>query len=161
MRTKSCRIVSVPYCQAGVAAVEFAIIVFVLLLAGAGIAEFGRAFWYYDAVLKGTRDAARYLSIVPTSSLTTASATAQEIVVRAATSGGVPDFGNANVTVSCAPTACNAAVLPSDITRVTVSAAYPLSIGAVFPFIASASGNTGNAVFAVTLAPHTTMPYMW
>lgn len=147
--------------QDGVASVEFAITMFMLLLIGAGIVEFGRAFWYYDSVAKGTRDAARYLSTIPTASLAGAGGTAQAIVVGAATTGGVPGFGNANVSISCAPTACGAAVLPTDITSVTVSAQYALSIGALFPFIASANGNDGNSTFAVTLAPHTTMPYMW
>ena len=139
---------------------EFAIIMFVLFLIGAGIVEFGRAFWYYDAVVKGTRDAARYLSTVPTGSLAgVGTTTAGNIVVGTATAGGVPEFSAANVSISCAPTACGSAVMPSNITSVTVSAQYPMSIGAVFPFITSA--NAGSSAFTVTLAPHTTMPYLW
>lgn len=145
--------------QQGVAAVEFAIVVFILLLIGAGIVEFGRAFWYYDAMSKGTRDAARYLSTVPTASLGGAVATAQTMVASAATAGSVPAFTAANVTIDCAPTACGAALRPTDIASVRASVQYPLSIGSIFPFIASASG--GSSAFAVTLAPHTTMPYLW
>jgi Flp pilus assembly protein TadG len=141
--------------QKGVAAVEFAIIMFVLLLIGAGIVEFGRAFWYYDAMLKGTRDAARYLSSVPTANLSGAATTARQMVVGEAVAGGVPAFSTTNVTVSCAPTACAAAVLPTDISSVTVRAQYALGIGAVFPFIGGGGAST------VTLAPHTTMPYLW
>lgn len=141
--------------QAGVAAVEFAFVMIVLLLIGAGIVEFGRAFWYYDAIAKGTRDAARYLSTVPTASLGGAGASAQQMVVSSATAGGVPAFSNANVTISCAPTACAAGVLPTDISSVTVSTQYALGIGTLFPFIGGGSPTT------VTLAPHTTMPYMW
>src|SRR5574340_1370765 len=89
--------------QSGTAAVEFAVVVFVLLLVGAGIVEFGRALWYYDAVAKGTRDAARYMSTVPTPSLGAAQATAQDIVVRAATAAGVAEFAGANVTITCEP----------------------------------------------------------
>lgn len=146
--------------QQGVAAVEFAIVVFILLLIGAGIVEFGRAFWYYDAMSKGTRDAARYLSTVPTASLGGAVTTAQAMVASAATAGGVPAFnGAANVTIDCVPTACDAALRPTDIASVRASVRYPLNIGSIFPFIASASG--GSSAFAVTLAPHTTMPYLW
>jgi Flp pilus assembly protein TadG len=145
--------------QGGVVAVEFALVMFVLLLIGAGIVEFGRAFWYYDAMAKGTRDAARYLSTVPTATLGSVAAHAQARVVNAATAGGVPDFANSHVSISCEPIACAAAVLPTDIASVTVSVRYPMSIGALFPFIASAS--SGGVTYAVTLAPYTTMPYMW
>ena len=47
----------------GVAAVEFALLLFLLLILVAGIVEFGRAFWYYDALAKATRDGARFLSM--------------------------------------------------------------------------------------------------
>lgn len=141
--------------QHGAATIEFAISVCVLLLIGAGIVEFGRAFWYYDAIAKGTRDAARYLSIIPKANLGAAGATAQAIVADAATAGGVPGFSSANVTIACAPT-CSAV----PITSVTASATYALEIGAIFPFIASAGGGA-NSTFSVNLAPHTTMPYLW
>jgi Flp pilus assembly protein TadG len=141
--------------QQGVAAVEFAVIMFVLFLIGAGVVEFGRAFWYYNAMLKGTRDAARYLTAVPTMNLPSAGTTARQIVVRAATSGGVPAFSSANVDISCAPVLCSAAVMPSDIRSVTVRTQYDLGIGSVFPFIG------GGGAATVTLSPQTTMPYLW
>lgn len=147
--------------QHGIAAVEFAILAFVLLPLIAGVIEFGRAFWYYDAVLKGTRDAARYLSTVPAAQLADATAltTAKNIAVQASTAGGVRGFTSANVSVNCAPTACGAVVAPSDVTQVTVTAQYPISIGSLLPFIGPAAAAGGG--YAVTLAPHTTMPYMW
>jgi hypothetical protein len=46
--------------QRGVAAVEFAILLPVLLLIVFGITEFGRALYYYNTIVKATRDAARY-----------------------------------------------------------------------------------------------------
>lgn len=144
-----------PFChpisrQRGVAAVEFAIVVFILLLIGAGLVEFGRALWYYDALAKGTRDAARYLSVVPAATLASESATAKDIVAQAATAAFVPDFTTANVSVACVPAACVA------VTEVTVTATFPMTLGALFPFVASDS-----QTFAVTLQPHTTMPYLW
>jgi len=48
--------------QFGVAAVEFAIILPVLLSVAFGIVEFGRAMYEYDSLVKNTRAAARYLS---------------------------------------------------------------------------------------------------
>jgi Flp pilus assembly protein TadG len=46
--------------QRGVAAVEFAILLPLLLLIVFGITEFGRALHYYNTIVKATRDAARY-----------------------------------------------------------------------------------------------------
>lgn len=154
-----------PIRQRGVAAVEFAVLVFVLLLIGAGLVEFGRTLWYYNALAKGTRDAARYLSTVPAGTLGGQTATAQNIVVQAATAAFVPGFSSANVTAVCAPTACASVVQPSDVTQVTVSASFPLTVGALFPFVSSGAGGytfaPGASGNALTLTPHTTMPYMW
>lgn len=46
--------------QRGVAAVEFAILLPILLLIVFGITEFGRALYAYNTLVKATRDAARY-----------------------------------------------------------------------------------------------------
>lgn len=151
--------------QRGVAAVEFAVLVFLLLVIGAGLVEFGRALWYYNALAKGTRDAARYLSTVPAGNLSSETATAQNVVVQAATAALIPGFANTNVTVACAPTSCSAVVLPTDVTQVTVSASFPMTLGSLFPFVSSGGGGYEFAPqatgYGVTLAPHTTMPYMW
>lgn len=50
--------------QRGVAAVELGILIIPLMLIAFGITEFGRAFFQYNALVKGTRDAARFLSAV-------------------------------------------------------------------------------------------------
>lgn len=145
--------------QHGVAAVEFALIVFVLLLIIAGIVEFGRAFWYYDALSKGTRNAARMLSATPTVNLGTAvAADLQTIVVDSAEKARIPSFTSANVSYSCAPIACSAATSPGSIDYVTVQATYTLVIGSLVPFISS----TGVApLWTVTFTPYTTMKYMY
>lgn len=162
-----------PATQQGVAAVEFAIVVFILLLIAAGMVEFGRVFWYYDALAKGTRDAARYLSTVPTASMTATGACgisgmsgvacAKDVVVRAASAARVPGFAAGNVSVVCTPTDCDAATKPSDVTRVTVSASFVMTLGALFPFVSSTGPGSvaAGTIPGVTLAPHTTMPYMW
>ncbi|MBC8746945.1 MULTISPECIES: TadE/TadG family type IV pilus assembly protein [Paraburkholderia] len=46
----------------GVAAVEFALVLIPLVLLVAGVSEFGRAIYQYEALTKSTRNAARYLS---------------------------------------------------------------------------------------------------
>lgn len=50
--------------QRGAAAVELGILILPLMMIAFGITEFGRAFFQYNALLKGTRDAARFLSAV-------------------------------------------------------------------------------------------------
>ena len=50
------------YTQKGVAAVEFAILLPVLVLICFGITEYGRAMYQYDALTKSVRNAVRYMS---------------------------------------------------------------------------------------------------
>ena len=47
----------------GVAAVELAILLVPLVLLTFGMTEIGRAVYYYNSLLKSTRDASRYLSM--------------------------------------------------------------------------------------------------
>jgi Flp pilus assembly protein TadG len=54
-----------PFPQRGVAAVEFAILLPLLLFIVFGITEFGRAIFYYNTLVKATRDAARYVAGLP------------------------------------------------------------------------------------------------
>jgi len=53
---------SFPNRMRGSAAVEFAIVLIPLVLLVAGVAEYGRAIYQYEALTKSTRAAARYLS---------------------------------------------------------------------------------------------------
>lgn len=48
--------------QKGVAAVEFAILLIPLVMLGYGTAEFGRAIYQYNTLVKATRDATRFIS---------------------------------------------------------------------------------------------------
>ena len=52
-----------PRKQNGVAAVEFGLLLVPLVTLAFGITEFGRAMYQYNTIAKGTRDAARYLSV--------------------------------------------------------------------------------------------------
>ena len=147
--------------QRGIAAVEFAILVFVLLLIGAGLVEFGRTLWYYDAFAKGTRDAARYLSSMPASRMGGEVDNARQLVVGAANAALVPGFAIGNVQVHCAPGECNTITGPGDVTEVTVRVDFPVTLGLLFPFVSSAGGAPQASRQAVTLTPQTTMPYLW
>jgi len=140
--------------QRGAAAIEFALLLIPLMMIVTGIIEFGRAFWYYDALAKSTRDAARFLSNSRVSTAVAIDATlkdqARTIVVNAATLAQVPSFTTGDVDVDCDPD-CDAP------TYVTVSInAYPMTIGGWIPvFIPS-----GATTWDTTFSPYTTMRYM-
>lgn len=138
----------------GVAAVEFALLLIPLLMIVTGIIEFGRAFWYYDALAKSTRDGARYLSNSRASSTVAIDMTLQDqaiaMVVNAATAANIPDLSTLIVEVHC-DTNCGAAP-----TYVTVSVTYPITIGGWIPVFVP----TGATTWSSTLSPYTTMRYM-
>lgn len=143
-------------CKArGVAAVEFALLLILLLMIVAGIIEFGRTFWYYDALTKATRDGVRFLSNARASSIVAIDDALKQqaitMVVEAATAANVPNFSEDDVDeVDCDPN-CNAPVY------VTVSIdAYPVTIGGWIPFVTP----TGATAWGVKLSPSTTMRYM-
>ncbi|MGB9150883.1 MAG: TadE/TadG family type IV pilus assembly protein [Burkholderiales bacterium] len=145
--------------QRGAAAVELAIILPLIMMMLAGITEFSRAFWYYNALDKATRDAARYLSALPTAEMATTStrtsrfATARNLVAAAASD---PDSGAqvrpaitpANVEVSCEPTSC---ISPISITVNIVN----FQMESAIPFVLLDVGR-----FGLSPMPSTTMPFM-
>jgi Flp pilus assembly protein TadG len=143
----------------GAAAVELAIVIIVMLVMTAGIVEFGRAFWYYTALDKATRDAARYLSAVPEADMVDASKAAAAVtkakglVVAAVNDAGVrPAVGAGDVDVACDPDCAG-----SKPNNITVSISSPITLGGWFPFI---SGPSGGKYAGFNLSTHTTMRYM-
>lgn len=161
---KKTRFSSLPGAQRGAAAVEFAFILPLLLLIFTGMIEFGRAMWHYDALAKGARDAARYLSTVPTVELGSEAASAtsitRAIVANAASRAGVAGLTPAtDITIACAPTACGSALFPADVTTVSVNLNYPFVIGGWIPVFGPSPGDAPS-VIATALAPHVTMRYM-
>lgn len=140
--------------QHGVAAIEFALLLVLLLMFVSGVVEFGKSFWYHDALTKATRDGARYLSNIRVSTLVALDAATQDqakaMVVNAATLAQVPSFTAADVTVSCEPN-CTAPVY----VKVAVNA-YPITIGGWMPIILPVGTTTWNT----TLSPSTSMRYM-
>ena len=148
--------------QRGVAVIEFALVLTLLITLMAGIFEIGRAFWYYDALTKATRDGARLMAVSPKASLTTAVtggvAKAKTQVVDAVTAAGVPSFTTANVDVICLDAAfddstCVNGTAPGGV-RVQITG-YTMTIGQFIPFLIGANSN-----YSAALTPHTTMRYM-
>jgi len=139
----------------GAAAVEFAIVLSLMLLITAGIFEFGRAFQYYDALAKATRDGARLMSDAPKATISSvAVSNAKNLVVAAANAANLkPLLTTADVVVTCTPAACADGTAPTDV-EVSISG-YTITIGGVMPFVSGTTSYTG-----VPLAPHTTMRYM-
>lgn len=88
--------------QSGVAAIEFALIIPVIIMLMAAAYEFGRISWQYNTVQQAAYAGARYLSSAPRAEITSpagrdaAVATARQIVLDALSAGGVdfPDPGS-------------------------------------------------------------------
>ena len=144
-----------PSVERGAAIVEFAIVLSLMLLITAGIFEFGRAFQYYDALAKATRDGARYMSAAPKATINSVAVSdAKNLVVNAANAANVaPVLTIAEVVVTCTPAACADGTAPADV-EVSITG-YSINIGGVMPFVSGTTSYSG-----VTLAPHTTMRYM-
>lgn len=130
----------------GAVAVEFGFVIVLMMLIVGGLIEFGRVFWYLDALTKATRDGARYLSTVSLP-IDTDDATATALVKAAATQAGLPGFDTDNVVITCDPD-CDT----PDYVTVSVTG-YSVGLGSWFPSLTWASGN-------LPLGPHTTMRYM-
>jgi len=149
--------------QRGAAAIEFAFVLPLLLVIFSGMVEFGRAMWHYDALAKGARDAARYLSTLPAAELTAQAAsptsTTRTIVSHAATEAGVAGLAAADITITCAPRPCASVLSPADVTTVSVAVDYPFVIGSWVPLFGPRAGDAASAA-ATTLSPHVTMRYM-
>ncbi|HJV26053.1 MAG TPA: TadE/TadG family type IV pilus assembly protein [Aromatoleum sp.] len=152
--------------QRGVAAVELALVIIFLLLLVAGIVEFGRAFWYYDALTKATRDGARMLSVADRATFTSGTfiGDAKDRVVHTANAANVkPALTSSQVSVTCLDASFNAigcasgAGAPANV-RVAISG-YSITIGGMIPFL-SPTGGSPKVYSGVALAPQTTMRYM-
>lgn len=145
--------------QRGAIAVEMAILVVVMFLIMAGIVEFSRAFWYYNALDKATRDAARFMSTVTkveieNSTKTTAAVAVAKSLALITVNGAnvIPAIVAADVAILCDAAACTG----TKPINVTATVTLVMNIGSIFPFVNVTNGSYGN----VTLAPSTTMRYM-
>lgn len=148
--------------QRGVAAVEFAFVLVIMLLVMAGMVEFGRTLWYADALTKATRDGARLMSSWPVETISSNGLGAvRNITQDSANAAKVsPPLVAANVQVQCLNDAfgtvvCTDGTAPANV-RVSITG-FTVSLGEWFPFI----GSDGLISFsAIPLTPYTTMRYM-
>ena len=146
--------------QHGGAAVELALVFLVLATMMAGIFEFGRVFWYYNALTKATRDGARMMSISPKATIASvAVGNAKTLVVNSVIAANVPSFVAANVAVTCltatlAVGTCTDGTAPGGV-RVQITG-YTITIGLFSPFYVPNS----NTSITANPSPHTTMVYM-
>jgi Flp pilus assembly protein TadG len=148
-----------PAPQHGSLIVEFALVLTLMITLVAGIIEFGRTFWYYDALSKATRNAARTLAVSNPATIASVSlAAARNEVNLAASNAGVPFFSTANVAVACLDsnmngTTCTDGTKPAGV-RISVTG-YSIFLGSHIPFLLG-----GSKTYTLNLAPATTMPYM-
>lgn len=88
--------------QRGVAAIEFGLLLVPLVMLAFGITEFGRAMYQYNTIAKGTRDAARYMSVQTAGDANAMSAARCLVVYGKTACSGTPlvtGLGVGNVTV--------------------------------------------------------------
>lgn len=76
--------------QRGVAAIEFGLLLVPLVMLAFGITEFGRAMYQYNTIAKGTRDAARYMSVQTPGNADAMSAARCLVVYGTTTCSGAP-----------------------------------------------------------------------
>ncbi len=152
-----------PGLQKGVAVVEFGLLSVLLLMIVGAIIEFGRVFWYYDALTKATRDGARLMSKADKSIIASIEVNAaRNLVVTAVNSAKVsPNLTTGNVSVECLNTsysviACVDGTAPENV-RVTIIN-FDVVIGGLMPLFVATGGLADYD--AVALAPHTTMRYL-
>jgi hypothetical protein len=147
--------------QDGAVAVEFAFVLVILLLIMAGMIEFGRTFWYADALTKATRDGARVMSSWPVVTMSQVSSATRTLTLNSANAAHInPQLKPENVLVECLsaafnPIACADGTAPDNV-RVRITG-FTVNLGEWFPLI----GQDGLLSFnGVALTPHTTMRYM-
>jgi Flp pilus assembly protein TadG len=130
----------------GGALAEFMLGLVPLVLALALIFEFGRAFWSHQAVIKGVRDATRYLTRVEDPSDPAAQAVAQRLLLTSQQApGGVERWSSGSaapmeVSITAVPNAGGTFRGPATIQMVNVAANVELQLpmGGVFALFGGA-----------------------
>lgn len=147
--------------QQGVAAVEFALVLVILLVIVAAIIEFGRIFWYDTALTKATRDGARQMALSQSFADledVRALVVAEANAARIAQEGTTQILTDENVLLECLNgtfgiVACSDDDPPAHV-RVSIID-FNVTIGSWMPLINAEEGYP-----SVSLSPQTTMSYM-
>lgn len=133
----------------GAVTVEFAFLLIPLLLLGFGGAEYGRALYQYNTLVKSVRDSARYLSQYNPADVNYPLAAAKNLAVYGATSDTgsplVPGLTTSMVTVSYP-----ALTTTPPMSTVQVTIIYP------FSFVFDPARLLGGATSAITFGGTTT-----
>ena len=139
--------------------VEIALVLPVLLLLLGGVYGVGRAYAQFETLSKATRDGARLLSMANKTTISSVGVgLAKTRVADMAQAGGMPDFTEGNVVVTClapttyADTSCADGTEPGGVRVETTGWVYAL--GSVVPI------RYPNNVSNLTLKGSTTMRYM-
>lgn len=144
--------------QAGATAVEFAILLPVMLVVFAAIVEGARIYWNYQSAVSGVRDASRYLArttdsdicggttSLVVSTLPGGAATATDIIARNVGSGATNLFPSAvTVTAVTATYTCPDYDLrtdPTPVARVDATVNVQLPFGELFNFFGARNNAT-------------------
>lgn len=106
--------------QAGLAAIEFVLILPLLLILGFGVFDFGRLLFQYDTLTKSTRDATRYLASVvrPPAAAYATDANYTAAVNKAS-----------NLALCGTIAACSGNTLVNGLTATNITIDYPASVG--------------------------------
>jgi len=144
--------------QRGAAMVELGLVITMLFVLLAGFVEIGRAFAYYEALTKATRDGARSISVADKATIASSGVgIAKSLVSQAAQDSNIPNISTSDVTVTClgsnyAVGTCTDGVAPVGIT-VSINN-YHLVLGTWMPLM------IGSTTRDWYFNPSTTMRYM-
>ena len=144
--------------QRGVAAVELAIILPILVALLAVPFFFGRVFWHYAVAEKAAHDAARYLSSVPVTEMKSQARIAAVVDVSRQiydleTADLNPGIYPATPTFQCGGIACAGLLVP-DTVRVTVQ------MRVFADFLTSLTGDFTDEEGGIVLTADVTLPYV-
>jgi Flp pilus assembly protein TadG len=131
--------------EKGVALVEAAMTIPLLLLVAVGIFEFGRAYQFWQVLTNAAREAARY-SVTPASTVPQA----QSVALTYMNAGGVT-----GCTASCITVNKNVALPVGGATNVTIQ--YPFQFILIQPIANMVTGNTSSMPNALTMTATATM----
>ncbi len=109
--------------QLGLAAIEFVLVLPVLLILAFGIIDFGRLLFQYDALTKSTRDATKYVAraVKPAANALAVEIAAYDAIVVEAQ----------RLALCGRTTACGSSTLVNGLSASNISVDYPAAVGGI------------------------------